>query len=205
MSGAFVVNRQELDEALVGVAETVVGRVADLSHLRGVAMAEVADMDLVMEETLEYVLGSGSRRFDGAVERTVERARRAVEEHKEKLERRLKEGGLLAVVQDGRLFPAIQRYWALRSFAKDAGGAAGGALGGLPDYEGEVLGERNRLAHARERVDEDGETSLEWRRGEQGVTIDEEWMTGFRVRLREYRVAVDQVCALLRESVGGGD
>ena len=201
VSGAFVVNREELDEALVGVAETVIGKVADLSHLRGVAMAEVADMDLVMEETLELVLESGDDRYAGSAERTEGRLQRAAEEHRRKLEARLREGGLLAVIQDGRLFSAVQRFWALRSFAKEAGEAARSALNGLADYQGEVLEERNRLAHARERVDEEGETRLEWKRGEEAVTIDEEWMAGFRVRLREYRVALDQVCELLRGSV----
>ena len=52
VSGVFVETRDNLSDALTGLADTVIGKAVDLNHMRGIAMAEVAEMDVLMEETL---------------------------------------------------------------------------------------------------------------------------------------------------------
>ena len=52
VAGVFVARRQDLNDALTGLADTVIRKTVDLNHMRGIAMAEVAEMDALMEEAL---------------------------------------------------------------------------------------------------------------------------------------------------------
>ena len=47
VAGVFVAGRLNLDDDLKGVADTIIKKVVDLCHMRGAAMAEVADMDVL--------------------------------------------------------------------------------------------------------------------------------------------------------------
>ena len=51
VAGVFVANRQTIGEALIGLADTVIGKAVDLSHMRGIAMAEV------MSHALRSIVG----------------------------------------------------------------------------------------------------------------------------------------------------
>ena len=72
VSGIFVETRDTLDEALMRLADTVIGKAVDLNHMRGIAMAEVAEMDVLMEETLISVFPSE----DGEILQISERSKK---------------------------------------------------------------------------------------------------------------------------------
>ena len=42
VAGVFVATRDELDDALKGVADTIIGKAIDITHMRGIAMANTA-------------------------------------------------------------------------------------------------------------------------------------------------------------------
>ena len=67
VSGVFAEERLNLGDALTALADTIIGKAVDLNHMRGIAMAEVAEMDVLMEETLKGA-------FANATEECVQRA-----------------------------------------------------------------------------------------------------------------------------------
>ena len=119
VSGVFVARRDDLDAALVGLTNTVIGKAIDLNHMRGIAIAEVAEMDVLMQETLERVfLSAGDQCVDDASNRTMVKLRANARGDCEQLESKFGEGGLSCVVNDGRLFSSSQKYQAVRRIAK---------------------------------------------------------------------------------------
>ncbi len=204
VSGAFVASRDELDDQLIGRAETVIGKVADLSHLRGVAMAEVADMDVVMQAALREVLRESDADLSGVRDRTINRLREGIGGLGERLDGQLAEGGLERVIEDPLLFSAAPRFRATARVAKALGRPTALVRRRLAGYETDILAKRNMLAHAREWIDEEGQTRLQSGEGCDGLSIDEEWMTEFRVQLRTYRAIIDEVCEAIQERPGPG-
>ena len=202
LSGVFIARRDNLDEALKGLADTVIGKVVDVNQMRGIAMAEVAEMDVVMERTLVHVLEREREQFETGTRRTVAKVREAVRDLAKAVETRLTQGGVAAVVSDGRLFSSAHKYRAVRRLARLLAEPPGEALGVLETYEAEILRKRNMLAHSEERTAEDGTVVLQSiKRGEAEV-INDAWMVGFRLELRKHRNALETVCGALDREVG---
>ena len=203
LSGVFIARRDSLDEALKGLADTVIGKVVDLNQMRGIAMAEVAEMDVIMERALLRALDHNGTLFDKGTRRTLARVREAVTDWGRAVEKRLEEGGLTAVVSDGRLFSSAYKYRAVRRLAQCLPEPPGEALGVLEDYESEILRKRNMLAHSEEDAAEDGRVVLRSIKRDEAEVIDDSWMVGFRLELRRHRAALETVCGALGKAVGG--
>lgn len=194
VSGVFVVNRNELDNALIGLADTLIGKVLDLNHMRGIAMAEVAELDVLMEETLVLAFESTDARFSTAKEKIVGRLRTGVESASSVLEEVLDHGNLTAAVKDGRLFPSFQKFMAIKSVARILPSKPTEALQVLADYEREVNAKRNLLAHVKANISEEGKTILRSLGRGSEVTIDDNWMATFRLDLKKHGSALSTVC-----------
>lgn len=204
VAGVFVARRQELDEALVGVANTIIRKAVDLSHMRGIAMAEVAEMDVLMEEILERVFTSDDEQFmrkgDVTLTKLLESASEGVENLKPMVEGRQ----ILEVVLDNRLFSSANKFMAVRRVAKCLPVTPASALTKLNSYETDVIFNRNTLAHAKEEVDSNGVTTLRSiKRGQSPIVIDDGWMADFRSKLREQRAALIEICEALGAHLDG--
>lgn len=204
VSGVFIARRDDLDDALVGLTDTVIGKAVDLNHMRGIAMAEVAEMDVLMQDTLQRVfLNAGDRCVDLASNRTMDKLRENAQEDSDRLESRFSEGGLSCVVGEGRLFSSAQKYRAVRRMAKCLPKKPAQALAVLKDYDADIIGNRNMLAHVKEETTPAGQTSLRSISGTgETVTIDDNWMAGFRLKLRAHKNALALVCAALQKHCG---
>ena len=200
VSGVFVARRDNLDEALTGLADTVIGKAVDLNHMRGIAMAEVAEMDVLMEETLRRVFRSTNELVVDAGERTIGKLREGIEKDMKRLEKIHKEDGLPGVVSNGRLFSFANKYWAIRRTAKCLPEKPSEAMSVLESYEDEIIRKRNMLAHVKEESTEDGETILRSIKG--NVVIDDNWMIEFRQNLRTQRSALTVVCEVIDDHFG---
>ena len=198
VEGVFVAIRDELGEALVGLADTVIGKAVDLNHMRGIVMAEVAEMDVVMEDTLAGVFQAAGSGLEAVAQRTADRAKNSMTESAEQIERVFADEGIVGLVRNAFLFSSAQKYRALRRVCKSMSSRPD--LGVLDSYERDVLGQRNMLAHAKETA-ADGTPTLESvTRDESTVTIDDAWMTGFRRTLRDQRSALESVCEAVRRN-----
>ena len=204
VSGVFVETRDNLSDALIGLADTVIGKAVDLNHMRGIAMAEVAEMDVLMEETLVHAFRhANSGATEAAKTRTIKRLCERVEKDATLLQKRLDEGNLLDVVRDSRLFTSAHKYQAIRRVAKDLPEKPSQALTALQSYETDIIGNRNMLAHVKEGSTEDGEPILRSIKG--NVIIDDDWMTDFRMKLKEYRTALTTICEAIISQIDAAE
>lgn len=193
VEGVFVATRDELGEALIGLADTVIGKAVDLNHMRGIAMAEVADMDLIMEDALADTFQAAGAALNDAAKRTADTVKTLLVESSDKVDEVIAEQGIVGLIRNARLFSSAQKYRALRRVCNTMSPRPD--LGVLDSYESEVIGNRNMLAHAKE-VDEDGTPTLQSvSRDGSAVTIDDVWMAEFRRTLRDQRSALEGVCA----------
>lgn len=202
VSGVFVARREELDVALNGIANTVIGKAVDLNHMRGIAMAEVAEMDLLMEETLKRAFNNlDDKCIDRASRKTIQRLREGIKKDLESIEH-LDHNGILKLVSDSRLFTSIKKYWAIKRVAKCLSEPLNEELKILGSYQKDVISNRNMLAHVKENSTEDGKIILSSRIGGRDIVIDDDWMTDFRRKLRMHRDALSTVCESIEDSFG---
>lgn len=200
VSGVFIASRDDLDTALIGLADTVIGKAVDPNHMRGIAMAEVAEMDVLMEETLRRAFRSTNKRIVAAGERTIGKLREGLEKDRKRLDKNYKEGGLPNVVNNGRLFSLANKYWAIRRAVKCLPEEPSEAMSVLESYEDEIIHKRNMLAHVKEESAGDGETILRAIRGD--AVIDDNWMIEFRQNLRTHKDALAIVCEAIDNHFG---
>ncbi len=203
VSGVFASIRTELDDALVGLADTVIGKAVDLNHMRGIAMAEVAEMDVLMEQTLVRVFQSNNEQIGPAKKRTVKRLKDGMKKNEQQLQCRLDEGGLPAVVNNGLLFSSAHKYRAIKRVAKNLRKELLEELEVVESYECDILSNRNKLAHVKEDTNEGGKTVLRsMGQNNEEVIIDDDWMSDFRQKLRTHRTALAAICRALDSRFG---
>lgn len=206
VEGVFISDRTNLDAALIGLADTVIGKAVDLNHMRGIAMAEVAEMDVLMEETLERAFGSRDKGFAEKGSETRAKLLTIAKDNLANIEPLLTDGNIVDVIGNTQLFTSAQKYMALRRIAKCLADRPVLALQVLNDYDADVIFNRNTLAHAKEDTDGDGVTSLRsMKRGQAPVTIDDDWMTAFRNKLIKQRDALATVCGAINAHVDAID
>jgi hypothetical protein len=204
VAGVFVADRGALGDALKGLADTVIAKAVDLSHMRGIAMAEVSDMDFQMEEILEKVFSAKGDRFAAVAKRTLALLTEGAEEHKNNIGELVKQGKILEIVTDPRLFSSMHKYRAVMRSAGCLNEKPIEALSVLKNYVADVINNRNTLAHAKEDQSSDGTSSLRAiSKGKLSIPIDDAWMEDFRGRLRTQRNALSTVCEALGRYVDG--
>lgn len=204
VAGVFVANRETLGETLRGLADTVIGKAVDLSHMRGITMAEVADMDVEMEEILERVFSSSDECFSSKAKRTLKRLGESAADQKSKITQLVEKDAILEVVADSHLFSSMHKYRALVRVADCLAKKPVEALEVLRTYDADIIDSRNTLAHAKEESLGNGATSLRAvKKGQAAILIDDTWMADFRAKLRSHRAALRAVCAALGEHLDG--
>ena len=202
--GVFVARRDNLGEALTGLADTVIGKTVDLNHMRGIAMAEVAEMDVEMEETLARVFHSNGSGVAAAGDRTIGKLRGRIDGDAKLLEEKYRGEGLVGVVCDSRLCSLADKYRALRRVVKCLTSKPTAAMEVLDSYENDIVDNRNMLAHVKEQRADDGTIVLRsTKRGGTKVIIDEKWMLKFRSEIHRHKRALGAVCDALDGQFGG--
>ena len=198
VSGVFVANRLQLGDDLIGVADKVIAKAVDLNHMRGIAMAEVAEMDVLMKETLLSFFRSDNGLPIDVGQRAISKLTKRIQQDKDLLN-----NGILEIVKNSRLFSSADKYYAIRSVAKRLSEKPSDALDQLNSYQEDIIENRNILAHVREECNDDGEPILHSIRADgRTVIIDDDWMVDFRKKLRKHRDALTIVCKAIDESVG---
>lgn len=204
VEGVFVAHRQELDDPLVGLADAVIGKAVDLNHMRGIAMAEVAEMDILIQELLIPVFQVDHPDVDAIAGKTANQLKGNMERDSKKLFQSLEKGGLSITAADSRVFSLHHKYIALQRLAKllpDAHLAP--KLKVLKSFRKEIIHNRNLLAHIKEESDENRNVVLRSIRSDgDPLVIDDQWMATFRRNLREHRETLETLCSALRRHFG---
>lgn len=191
IDGVFVADRMNLDEVLRGVAGIVIGKAVDLNHMRGIVMAEVAEIETRMSAAIGSALARESSR---AIVARV--AAKRVAGHRKtsgEVEQKLQNDRVEEIVGDPHFFTAHWKWRAVNALAKPAG-ATPAEVETVARYDREILGKRNRLAHVREEIGEDGRLRLRSAAGGSDEEIAEDWMKDLRRRLARHRQAIHSVC-----------
>lgn len=201
IQGVFVAEREDLSEILRGLADIVIGKAVDLTHARGLAMAEVADIDALMTRTIRKALTGDITSCLGEREGRI---RRRLEKDKRRAVRKLLEGLQRGVpgVLDNPLFDSHHKWRAVRKLAECLARVPEAEMRTVERYDA-LLKKRNDLAHVRAR-EENGVEVLRSAAaaGEVGIVIDDAWMSTLRQEIREHRKAIEVVCAAIEAEFG---
>lgn len=205
VEGVFVAHRQELDEPLVGLADAVIGKAMDLNHMRGIAMAEVSEMDTLMEELLVSVFKLDRSEIHTVSEETINRLKGSMASISKQFDQHLKKStDLSTIVSDGRIFSHHHKFATLKNLAKLLPDThLGPSLEMLRSFQDDITSIRNRLAHGKEDSDENGNVVLRSiRSGGDPLITDERWMIATRRNLRKHRETLEALCSALRRYFG---
>ena len=198
VDGVFVARRQELADSLTGLADTIIRKTVDLTHMRGIAMAEVAEMDTLLQETLARALGSGLSLPRDAGTAAATKLRKSMRKDMDRLEQRVQAGQLDQVVATGRLFGLERKLHLLLKIAKKLPGPPA-ELTVLATFKADIIDRRNMLAHVKETPpNEEGVKVLRIvQSGTDDVIIDDEWMKELRLLLKKHKPALAALCNAL--------
>lgn len=200
--GVFVSSRQELGETLVGVANTIIGKAIDLNHMRGIAIAEVAEIDQSLEEILLLLYSASPLPFDKMDEDLLKAIREGSDRIRGRLDPLIDSGNILEIISDSSIFTSFQKYQAVRVLAKKIPDCKP-YLDSLNPYQIDVIDNRNILAHAIEMTDSEGNSTLKTLRRDKGeIVIDDDWMREFRRKLSSHRGSLVAICDIIRAHTG---
>ena len=147
LEGCFVANRQVILEKLQSVALQSVRKVLDLNNMRGMVMAEVGDIDQVLDSILRVGIPHLKPEQQAAIyKRFHEKSLEQAKGHDEKL-------GLFAanpVLEEMITLCDSNKRWENFNRLRQVDDLVQKFAGG--DYAKEVLAPRNHLAHGRPRA-----------------------------------------------------
>jgi CheY-like chemotaxis protein len=196
--GVFVANRTDnLGETLVGIAQTIIGKAVDLTHMRGIALAEIADMDVILEDVLVRAFSSTHTEIGSMASRTLLKLVDSGKERVQKLEKLQAASEILAVVKSNLMFTLADKYRALTRVAKAVGLEE--QVKNLNSQN--IIDKRNLLAHAREVTGQGGTPTLKSIKDGDEIEINDAWMTVLRTELRAHRLALASVCAAIDAAI----
>lgn len=198
VAGVFVADRtNNFGDVLVGVAQTVIGKAVDLTHMRGIALAEVADMDVMLEDVLVRAFSSTHAAMAPTATRTLAKLVEGGQGRVQTLETHQAANEILAVVKSNLMFTLADKYRALTRVGKAIGLAE--QVTGL-NFQN-IIDKRNLLAHAREAAGQSGNPTLKSIKDGNEIEIDDAWMTVLRTELRNHRLALASVCAAIDAAI----
>ena len=198
VAGVFVANRTDnLGETLVGIAQTIIGKAVDLTHMRGIALAEVADMDVILEDVLVRAFSSTHADIAPTASRTLLKLVDGGNERVQKLQKHHAANEILAVVRSNMMFTLADKYRALTRVANAIG--LGEQVKNLNSQN--IIDKRNLLAHAREAAGQSGTPTLKSIKDGNEIEIDDAWMIVLRTELRDHRLELTSVCAAIEAAI----
>jgi len=150
LEGVYCASREDLIEEVVGVFESLIKKVLDLDHTRGIVMGATSDIDHMVNTCLtlthEKLDDAGKARF---IEEALKRVEDQVQNIVKKGEKLKSTPTVEALFEAHMLFTSDHR---LRLLAKILGmdefKAYANGVTTVKTYRESVVGERNKLGHA---------------------------------------------------------
>jgi CheY-like chemotaxis protein len=191
LEGVFVSNQQGIVEKLERVAHQSVHKVLDLNNMRGMVMAEVGDIDLILENILQVGLpGVGAEHQTEIFAGFHERAHQQSEQTRQRLEQ-FKAVPTLDVMRT--FMDSYKRWTAFRSLIKRH---PAGKQFRVSDYNTDVLVRRNNLAHG---TPEKTATGYLFRHEGKEYLFDEAESLALRTKILDYKEVFQGILKKLSE------
>lgn len=155
LEGVYTADRNEIDTKFDLVVNTTIKKVQDINNMRGLVMAEVAELDNKMVEILKLF----SQNIDEKQRVLfVEKRKQRVLESLDKMSTAFKEVSETDLFEH-RDFNTNHKWRSVKEIAKNIGDRE--ILIKLQNYEKDIIHKRNKLAHVKEIISTDGQISLE--------------------------------------------
>jgi hypothetical protein len=145
LEGIYCASREELVEEVLGVFESLVKKVLDLDHVRGIVMGATSDIDHMVNECLVAVHERLDRESQGSMLGDV---RRRIQERLEDLTKTVKKldnATLAELLKANMIFTANDRLRMLSRLLKGLGLLEYGEH--IAEYQQKVIPDRNILGH----------------------------------------------------------
>lgn len=146
LEGVYCVTRPDLVEEVVGVFESLVKKVLDLDHTRGIVMGATADIDYTVNQCLKAVHGKLATRAQAALlVEALEKISGRLAELSAQVEKWKAEPDFAQMLEHHLVFTANDRLRMLQRLLK--GKAQKGYKTHITRYMQEIVPERNILGH----------------------------------------------------------
>jgi CheY-like chemotaxis protein len=182
LQGIFYSSRQELTTTVVGVFETLVKKVLDIEHSRGIVMGATSEIDNFVIESL---LAAFAQADDARKTKALDLIRNQGKENRKTLEKELKKIELLKDLDElpkfHHIFTSVHRLRLLRKML-EAMGTHAAECESMIQYVDKTVPRRNELAHVR--VEREGFSRKLYDRDNKEVTIED--VTALLVELLDY-------------------
>jgi len=191
LEGVFVANRKSIEDRVISVGHQSLRKVLDLDNMRGIVMAEVGDLDQALMRLIRAALphietGKRSELFEKFHTKTMEfqnTGARKLELFRENPS----VDGLLELCDSSKLWQNFNR-------AKKQVGAL--KIVTIGNYEDEILGPRNHLAHGIASAEQNGDVRFSHRNND--YIFNETVGTELRKKIIEYKGAFRAIEAALQ-------
>lgn len=200
VDGVYLAHRDDFEDKVLGVVRTTIKKVLDLSTMRGLVMAEVSDHDATMAEIIRLYHDAVDEEKGKSVRASIgRRMKESLDGRGKHIEKLVEDDDLQSMISS-REFDMDKKARTLSQIVK-----------ALPDtqcgrdcaelirgYQSQILGQRNKLAHVREAVGDDGRKQLQ---GEDDFVFDDQACREIRHALKAHG---DNLKTLRANLDGGG-
>lgn len=199
IDGVFCAHREELGETLVGVFENLIKKVLDIDSCRGIVLGVTSDIDQLIHESIislsnKRELEAKKKSIIKMAARTLTKSNKKREELANKLEH---EECFEVILKEHQYFTAQNKIDTLSSLTKSLKNKNDLSVG---SYGRDVLGYRNRLAHAKlEPQPGSNEIGITALIDNQKNKISQEELKTLRIKLIEYRDQFEELKRLINE------
>ena len=191
LEGVYIANRSNVTTRIEQVAKQSVKKVLDLPNMRGIVMAEVGDIDLLLDSILErgvQELGEGERTT--IFEKFYEQVHDQHKKQGKKLDDFKKEPTPSSMVD---MCDTYKRWISVKRLLK-----AHPALteDGIGDYNEDILKPRNHLAHGKPSKTKEG---YQFEYGGRSYLFSDEVGQRLRINIRQYKSKFIGISQLLEK------
>lgn len=180
LQGVYIANRDSVQEHILKVGHQSLRKVLDLDNMRGIVMAEVGDLDLLIGNIIQAAIGDLE---EGARQGVFQRFYDKSNEHHASLKKDLDEfiktptiEALLSLCDSNKRWQNFKRVEKLHRLLEGHG---------LGDYVMDILNPRNCLAHGVPNRQENG--SVVFRHHAKEYEFNEAVGTALRMKIIEYK------------------
>lgn len=154
LEGVYSADRNEIDSKFDLVVNTTIKKVQDINNMRGLVMAEVAELDLKMIELLKsYVCNLQLKQKEQFIDKRKQSVLKSLNEMIRNFNNISDDS-----IFEHRDFNTNHKWRSVKNIAENIGDRE--IISKLQDYESDIIKKRNKLAHVKEFVDKNGVSAL---------------------------------------------
>lgn len=185
--GVYHSDRKDIEDKFEKVFLTTIKKIEEINSMRGLIVGETSELDAMIEESLSKCFELGIEKAYDVNDFVSKQIFEKAESKNTFLMAEYEKGGITAIFAH---IDSIRKWELLRHILKKNKALHEGISGFLSvnsPYQNEVIEIRNKFAHARVIVDEDGKEYLKAQIGAEHYKFDEESFKTIRTNLKKHR------------------